>query len=282
MKQRSADLHLHTNHSDGTFTPEEVVRRAEEKGLTVISITDHDSVGGIEAARKAAAGRIEILPGVEMTAAFGRREIHILGYGIHFEDPSWVDFLDGLQRRRVDRIQAMIERLQPHGISITLEEVQKISGGGSLGRPHLAEILLQKGAVRSFDEAFQRYLGDNAPCFVKTVDLTVQETVRRIHHAGGVAVCAHPYRIVDDAWIPELIEDGIQGIEVHHSEQTGAVAEKYRRIASKEDLLMTGGSDCHGFRKSKGPLIGTVTISYEWVDRLKEAISAVRSEPVDR
>jgi len=270
-KEKRADLHLHTCHSDGTFSPREVVQKAIGLQLSAISVTYHDTVEGLKEAFSASGEGLEVIPGVELTAVFKEREIHILGYGFRPQDTDLTAFLKRMQQYRKARIQAMIDRLKMHKVHVTLEEVSAAAGEGSLGRPHLAQVLVEKGFVRSLDEAFQRYLGDKAPCFVKGATLTVPEAVRLIGKAGGVAVLAHPKWAVFDEWIPELVSAGIQGIEVYHSDHSPGIAEKYRRIASTHNLLITGGSDCHGLRKTKGPLMGTVTIPYELVERLKAA-----------
>jgi len=270
--ERRADLHLHTFHSDGTFAPEEVVRRAKTLGLSAISITDHDTVAGVSAAKAAAGQELEVIPGAELTAAFKDRELHILGYFLRWEDPAFVNFLSEMQRYRLGRIQAMIDRLSEKGVAtVTLDEVRSVAGVGTVGRPHLAQVLVSRGVVSSLQQAFDRYLGDKAPCFVKGATLTVPKAVQIIQAAGGAAVLAHPYRIVEDSWIPELVAAGIQGIEAHHSEQSAPVAKRYEQMAKQHRLLVTGGSDCHGFRKSKGPLIGSVTVPYAIVERLKAA-----------
>lgn len=278
--ERRIDLHLHTFHSDGTFSPEEVVRRAKGLGLAAISVTDHDTVAGIPAALRAAEAdswegsgqALEIIPGVEMTVVFRDRELHVLGYGVRIEDPEFSAFLGRMQEYRLDRIRKMIDRVRERGAQVTFEEVTAIAGPGSVGRPHLAEAMIRKGFVGSLKEAFDRYLGDDAPCFVRGATLTVPDAVRLIRDAGGVAVLAHPHRLVEDDWMPELVQAGIQGIEVYHSDHPPAVAEKYRRMAEAKGLLITGGSDCHGARKQKGPLIGSVSVPYERLDRLREAM----------
>ena len=271
--ERRADLHLHTLHSDGTFAPEEVVRRAKSLGLSAISITDHDTVAGVSAAKGAAGQELEVIPGVELTAAFKDRELHILGYFLRWEDPAFVSFLSEMQTYRLGRIQAMIDRLDEKGAAkVTLEEVRSVAGKGVVGRPHLAQVLVNRGVVSSLQEAFDRYLGDNAPCFVKGATLTVSKAVQIIQAVGGVAVLAHPYRIVEDSWIPELVAAGIQGIEARHSEQSASVAKRYEQTAKQHGLLVTGGSDCHGFRKSKGPLIGSVFVPYALVEQLKTCV----------
>ncbi len=274
--QRWADLHLHTFHSDGTFSPEEVVRRAKGFGLACISITDHDTLDGIAGAKEAADGELEILSGVELTVVFKERELHLLGYGFRLDDPALTAFLNRMKKYRVDRIQGMIDRLRSHGVEISLEEVQAVAGVGSIGRPHLAEVLVKRGFVRSMDEAFQRYIGDQAPCFIKGATLTVPEAVRLVGEAGGVAILAHPHRLVEDGWFPDLISSGIQGIEVYHSDHDPSVARKYRKITQAHQLLVTGGSDCHGNRRSGGPLIGTVTIPYDCVEQLKAALNVAQ------
>ena len=268
------DLHLHTHHSDGTFPPEELIRRAKSLGLTTLSVTDHDTIAALPAARAAAGKDLEILSGVELTAASHDRELHILGYGFREEDPALRGYMEQARDRRHGRIQAMIDQLKTRGIEVTLQEVEWIAGeGNSIGRPHLAEAMMKKGAVRSLSEAFDLYLGDHAPCFVKQAILTVADAVRLIRQAGGIAVLAHPHRIVEDAWIPDLVADGVEGIEVYHSDHNPSVTGHYRQIAQQRGLLMTGGSNCHGFRKSNGPLIGTVKVPAACLDQLKAALS---------
>lgn len=274
MTPRRIDLHLHTHFSDGTFTPEEVIRRAIEAGLSAISITDHDTLSGLAPARAAAGTAIELIPGVEITVAFRDRDLHLLGYGFREKDPALNRFLQDARIRRHGRIRTMVDRLKERGVEVTFEEVLAVAGNGdSMGRPHLAEVLLRKGVVGSMPEAFDRFLGDRAPCFVKQATLTVSEAAQMIRQAGGVSVLAHPRRLVEDEWIPELVAAGIQGIEVYHPDHTPAVAEMYRRMATTLGLQITGGSDCHGARKIGGPAIGTVPVSYELLERLKAFFS---------
>ena len=193
--ERLADLHLHTHYSDGTFSPAEVVRRAKALGLAAIAITDHDTVAGISEAVAAAGPELEVIAGVELTAAFRDRELHILGYFLEWEDPAFVDFLNRMRDYRLDRIQAMIDRLREKGVaSLTLEEVRSVAGPGTVGRPHLAQALVDRKAVSAMQEAFDRYIGDDGPCFVKGATLTVPKAVETLKAAGGVSVLAHPYR----------------------------------------------------------------------------------------
>lgn len=271
--ERRIDLHLHTFHSDGTFSPEEAVRRAKELGLAAISVTDHDIVSAVPEAIAAAGAELEVIPGVEMTVVFRDRELHILGYGVRIADPEFASFLDRMQGYRLDRIRKMTDRARELGCTVTHDEVMAIAGPGSVGRPHLAEAMVRKGFVGSLKEAFNRYLKDDGPCFVKGATLTVPDAVKLIRAAGGVAVLAHPHRLVEDDWMPEMIDAGIQGIEVYHSDHDPQTAEKYRRIAAAGGLLVTGGSDCHGHRKRKRPLIGSVKVPYDLLERLKARFS---------
>ena len=282
MSPPRADLHLHTHYSDGTFTPEEVVRRARSAGLAAISLTDHDTLKGLEPARRAAGSdpsagsgqALEIITGVELTAIFGDRELHVLGYGFRPDDLPLQSYLARAQGGRRERIQAMIDQLREHGVEVSLEEVDAAAGDAdSIGRPHLAEVLVRKGAVRSLPEAFERYLGDRAPCFVHKATLTVQQAAALLRTAGGIAVLAHPHRLIQQSWIPELVEQGIQGIEVYHPDHNAAVAQHYRQLAEERGLLITGGSDCHGLRKAGGPTLGTVSVPYPCVERLKALFS---------
>lgn len=270
MPPPRVDLHLHTHWSDGTFTPEEVVRRSRAANLAAIAITDHDTLTGLEAARRAAGNGLEILAGVELTAVFGEKELHVLGYGFRTADGPLQSYLARAQGGRRRRIQAMIERLQERAISVSMEEVEAAAGNAdSIGRPHLAEVLLRRGIVGSLPEAFDRYLGDHAPCFVHKATLTVEEAAGLIRAAGGVAVLAHPHRMVEDIWIPTLIRQGIQGIEVYHPDHNASVTEHYRRLAEEQGLLVTGGSDCHGLRKQGGPFIGTIAVPHRCLEQLK-------------
>ena len=271
MSTKRVDLHLHTFHSDGTFTPEELIRRAKSAGLSAVSITDHESILGLPAARCAAANDLEIIPGVELTVAFQKRDLHLLGYGFNEGNPQLGRYLEQAHRWREGRMQAMIDRLKERGVQVTLEEVQAVSGeGNSMGRPHLAEVLVKRGVVQSISQAFEQYIGDRACCFAPQATLTVNQAVQLVRQAGGVVVLAHPRRMVEDEWIPELVSQGIQGIEVYHSDHNRAATQHYQAMADRLGLLGTGGSDCHGLRGSKGPLIGTVPVPYACLERLRE------------
>lgn len=266
-----ADLHSHTTFSDGTMSPAELVEQAVAAELAAIAVTDHDCVDGVAPAVATAAGRVEIVPGVELTVAFRGVELHILGLFIDPTSPAIQTRLAKFRTARETRLAQMIDRLNTYDIVLTLEEVLALSDHGAAGRPHLAQALVRRGYVKTPEEAFERFIGDHAPCFVKGATMTPAMAAALIREAGGVSSLAHPARFVPDDWLPELIGAGVQGIEAYHPDHTNTRAERYRHYADEHGLLVTGGSDAHGTWKTKGPTIGCVTIPYADVERLKAA-----------
>ena len=276
---RLADLHLHTNFSDGTFSPEKVVQYAKAKGLYAIAITDHDCCSGITPAVIAAEDLdMEVIPGVELTAEMpGEEEIHILGYFIDWQETSFLEKLAQISSVRRERAKEILRKLRENAVDISEEELFNLSGKGSVGRLHIAHLLVRKGAVRSISEAFTRYIGNGGPCYVEKFKLSPKEAVAIIKGVGGISVLAHPMTIntaeksMEDV-ISSLIEDGIRGVEVYHSENNPAYERELRRLAEKYNLLITGGSDCHGFGKRE-ILIGKINIPYKLVEKLKTFLS---------
>ncbi len=266
-----ADLHSHTTFSDGTSSPAELVAQAVAAKLAAIAVTDHDCVDGVAPAVAEARGRLEVIAGVELTVAFRSVELHILGLFVDPASPAIQERLAKFRTARKTRLAQMIERLKAFDVSMTLEEVLQLSLHGAAGRPHLAQALVRRGYVKTPEEAFERFLGDHAPCFVKGATMTPAMAAALIRDAGGVSALAHPARFVPDVWLPELIAAGIQGIEAYHPDHSAATAERYRQYADAHGLLVTGGSDAHGTWKTKGPAIGSVTVPYTDVERLKAA-----------
>ena len=274
MMIKFADLHVHTNLSDGTFTPEKVVEYSKAKGLDAISITDHDCVAGITPAIMVAKDLdLEIIPGVELTAEVDDREIHVLGYFIDWQNSAFIKRLDEITQVRRERAKKILEKLRKHDIDIQDEELSQLSGPGSVGRLHIANLLFKKGFISSVNQAFRKYIGDNGCCYVKKFKLSPREAADLIKGVGGVPVLAHPKTVyvegrTKEDVIKELAKDGIQGIEAYHSDHKKKDEEEFKAIAQKYNLAITGGSDCHGFGK-KEILIGKVKIPYELVEHLK-------------
>jgi predicted metal-dependent phosphoesterase TrpH len=269
-----ADLHLHTLFSDGTFTPEELVERASKLGFAAIALTDHDTVEGCErAAAACAAAQMEFIPGAELTAEHEDTEVHILAYLVDTQNQVLLTSIAGFQAVRQNRIREMVAALNKLGIPLQAEAVFALANCKSPGRPHVARALVKAGLVANLDEAFDRFLKKGRPAWVPKTKMSALEGVELIHQAGGLAVMAHPGLNRTDDIIPDLVAAGLDGIECFHTKHSTVMAERYLEIAEKYHLLVTGGSDCHGFSK-KAPLIGTVKLPYEHVEKLYAAKKA--------
>lgn len=267
---KCADLHLHSYFSDGTFSPEQIVDESLKAGLSCISITDHDNVDGVDRAIIAAGDRLEVLPGIEMTAEANGVEIHILGYLIDHKDPLFLKMLQEMRDVRIQRIHGICAKLKKLGVELDPEDVFSFSAQGSVGRLHVARALCQKGHVFSVAEAFQRFIGDRGPAYVGKFKMTPQEAVDWILKVRGVPVLAHPYTLSDKSLISDFVKVGIRGLEVFYTEHSDYQQNEYVKIAQKLGLLITGGSDCHGDAK-ENIRIGVVRLPYEHVEILKSA-----------
>ncbi|MEP7033116.1 MAG: PHP domain-containing protein [Actinomycetota bacterium] len=248
------DLHTHSDESDGTFTPSEVVRRAAELGLDVVALTDHDTTSGLEEASEAAREvGVELVPGVEFSAELQATSIHVLCYWM---DVSNEELQTELQRLRDDRFrrgEMMIEKLQALGFDISFERVREIAGGGNIVRPHVAQAMVEAGIVADEAEAFDRYIADGGPAHVPKHALDPLDSVDLIVRAGGVCVLAHPGMWGAQSSVPEdliaaMAERGMVGLEVDHTDHTPEQRAIYRAMAERLGLVATGGSDCHGTR----------------------------------
>lgn len=277
MNNRFADLHIHSSFSDGNLSPHEIIREAEDIGLSGIAITDHDCLEAIIPALEASSDySVEVIPAVELTAEINNTEVHILGYFIDYKKKSFIKKIRLLCQAREERMHKMVEKLNTLGIKINPEDVLESSGEGSVGRLHLARILLKKGYIKTISEAFQKYIGNRAPCYADRFKLLPREAIKMIKGVGGIAVLAHPYNMNNDALIVELVRDGLEGIEVYHPDHSGSVIAHYLEMAKRYCLLITGGSDCHGSDKGKRSL-GSIKIPYELVEKLKERSNEART-----
>ncbi|MCX5681321.1 MAG: PHP domain-containing protein [Candidatus Omnitrophica bacterium] len=265
-----ADLHIHTNYSDSTLSASEVVDESIKNGLSCIAITDHDTVEGIGFVKKAALGKnLEVIPGIELSSEYSNQEIHILGYLVDCESDSFLQKLIKMQEVRVKRIKLILDKLKQVGIDhIEPEEICALSKSNSVGRPHVAAILQQKGWVSDAKQAFEKYLAEGACAYVEKYQQTPYEAIKFIRDAGGVAVLAHPMITQRDELIPSFVEAGLQGIEVYYPNYSPSVIDYYANIAKKHNLLLTGGSDAHGEAKTN-TFIGRIKIPYELVEKLK-------------
>jgi 3',5'-nucleoside bisphosphate phosphatase len=266
-----ADLHLHTLFSDGTFTPEELVLHAQKNSLACIALTDHDTVEGCERAAAACAKvKMEFIPGAELTAEHEDTEVHILGYFLDTENRTLLERIAQFQTGRQKRIHEMVAALNKLGVPLKAEAVFALANCKSPGRPHVARAMVKEKFIGNLDEAFEKYLKKGRPAWVPKTKMSALESVELIHQAGGLAVMAHPGLNRTDEIIPALVDAGLDGIECFHTKHSTIMSERYLVIAEKYNLLVTGGSDCHGFSKNR-PLIGTVRVPFMYVEKLKAA-----------
>ena len=277
------DLHLHTTHSDGSCSTAEVMAFAKQAGLTALAITDHDIVDGIPEAT--AIGKelgIEVVPGVEISSRLGESELHILGYFLNWTDPLLAQRLSTLRDSRHLRNPKIVQCLNELGIPITYEEVRALAGTESVGRPHIARLLMEKKFVTSAKEAFDRYLANGRPAFVDRELPEPAEAVRWIREAGGVPVLAHPTWVRTSAeglrvLVRDLKAAGLGGMEVHYSTHTPSQTTEYLDLARQCDLLVTGGSDFHGVTKPDievGIGRGQLKVSQKLLDPLRKAATS--------
>lgn len=248
------DLHTHSNRSDGTFEPAEVVRLAAERALDVVALTDHDTTDGLaEALATGSVVGVEVVPGVEFSAEFDGNSVHVLCYWMDPQDAALQLELRRLREDRFRRGELMVGKLQELGLPVAFQRVRAIAGDATIVRPHIAQAMVEAGVVATEKEAFERYIGDGGPAHVAKHALDPVNAVALIDGAGGVCALAHPGMWGDQSSVPvELIERmaaaGMRGLEVDHPDHTPEMRERYRTLAGELGLIATGGSDCHGTR----------------------------------
>ncbi len=263
-----ADLHLHTHYSDGTYTPDELAQAAVNHGLQTIALTDHDTVEACDLVRSSCQARhVEFIDGVELTSEYNGHELHLLAYFIDLHNKHFQSELARFQEARQNRVREIVARLNHFNVGISASDVLALANCKSPGRPHIARVMVQGGYCKSLDEAFERFLKKHRPAWVPKYKMSAPQAIDLIHEAGGLAVVAHPgINHCDDA-IPELVTEGLDGLECFHSKHTRDASQRYVRMADELNLLITGGSDCHGMSKGK-PTIGQVKLPLVYVERL--------------
>ncbi|MCB5224917.1 MAG: PHP domain-containing protein [Candidatus Cloacimonadaceae bacterium] len=243
---RRINLHLHTNVSDGFLSPSQVVERARERNLDLISLTDHDT-GDAYQHLPQELGNLKILPGMELSSTHEGSDVHILGYGAYFKSPLLAEMIDMYLIGRRERAVRMIEKLGDLGMELSLEEVVAVSGSRELiVRPHIAQVMMAKGYVSSKNEAFDKYIGNDCPAFHPKPEFSVPEALDAIHEAGGFAIIAHPGKLEKEDYIHEFVDMGIDGLEVWHPDHYQYQVKDYIEICQNNGLYMTAGSDFHG------------------------------------
>jgi predicted metal-dependent phosphoesterase TrpH len=272
--ESKVDLHIHTTASDGRLTPEEVVQRAAERGMKFISITDHDTVAGIERGMSAAASftSLRLIPGMEINTDTPTGEVHILGYCIDYKNRKLQGSLEKLRHSREVRARKIVANLSELGIDIPWERVMEIAGGGSVGRPHIAQAMFEGGHIPSLQEAFIKYIGRHGPAYAERERLSPQEAVELVVGAGGLPTLAHPGDIENADELKKLVTKlknaGLVGVEAYYNGYHQGTIERLVHLAAQHGLVTTGGSDFHGLSSSHETPLGGVYVPMECAERL--------------
>ncbi len=262
IEEKWIDLHLHTNYSDGLLTPSQVVQKAKEVGLKAVAIVDHDTIDGIaEAVETGSRIGIEVVPGVELSSQYGGKDIHILAYYFDPDHTYLKRYLKKFREERYKRAAKMIQNLNRLGIHLTMDEVEERSKGGSIGRPHLAEVLMEKGYIETFQEAFHHYIGYHSEAYEEKYKIHPEEAFNLISKAKGLSFLAHPGHFISDHEILSFVKWGLDGIEIIHPKFNENRTQHLQHLAHKNDLLICGGSDCHGGRDGQF-YIGKYNVPY--------------------
>lgn len=265
------DLHIHSTASDGRYSPQEIVRRAAGLGLETIALADHDSIDGIAPALEEARElkQLQFIPGVEVSTDVPSGEVHILGYFIDYTAGELAAALERFRGSREGRAQGMIARLAELGINISWERVREIAGDGAIGRPHIAQAMLEKGYISSIKEAFEKYIARDGPAYVEREKMTPVEAVQLILRNKGIAVMAHPFTIPEpEKMIVELKASGMAGIEAYYDGYASEEIGQLVAMARKHGLMVTGGTDYHGLDDGNETLMGGVDVPVAAVEEL--------------
>lgn len=283
MEKVIADLHTHTVNSDGTFTVEEVVKLASEKGLDVVAVTDHDSVDGLRDEKKLREYeekyKVEIIKGIEMSCNLKGKDVHILGYFLNLEDKNFLKELERIAEIRNERNEKIIKKLADLKLPVTMEELLEIVQGNVISKAHFAEIMLKKGYVSCKSDAFKNYLGKGGAAFVEKRDYQPADAVDILVRNGAFVSLAHPKLITDDfaeveRIVSDLVKHGLRGLEVNYYSFSKKDREKYMALAEKYNLIITGGSDFHGVNRVESSLGGTGLNKSEY-ENLKKSLKKV-------
>ena len=274
MSNYRADLHLHTNYSDGVLSPSKLIDLAKKNNLSVISITDHDNVNGIdEAIEYGNSAGIQVIPGVEISADIDDNEIHILGYFIDHKNPEFLEFLKNSRQMRIERNEKIVNKLNDLGSKISFDDIlKKVGSQSSLGRPHIAMELHDEGFVKTYYEAFFKYIGDDKTAFVRKSNPDAKDVIKMISKCKGLSFIAHPGKHIRDEKLLKLIEQGLDGIEVVHPSHDKESMTYFNKIISEKFLLSSGGSDFHGGIKNDSSSIGKFYISGTEIQNMKRRL----------
>lgn len=270
------DLHTHTTASDGLLAPDQLVERAKDAGVQVLAVCDHDSTDAVDGALQAGNRLgIEVIPAVEINTDVDKGEVHVLGYYIDHRQRWFQEFLGKLRDGRVNRARRMVEKLNALGVPVGFARIRELAHG-AIGRPHVAQAIVEAGAAKTIAEAFDLYIGRNGSAYVERMKVTPDDAVRVILNADGIPVLAHPGWGFHEVLIPGLVQAGLEGIEVYYPDHTPAMQAHYLSIAKEHNLLVTGGTDYHGEGFATRVPLGSQYVPPEAVEKLKERYAAKR------
>jgi predicted metal-dependent phosphoesterase TrpH len=274
------DLHLHSTVSDGRLTPAELVRFAHAHGVTTMALSDHDATDGVAVAQQVGAEiGIRVIPAIELSADLPGVSIHVLGLFLDYQDPTFQETIRGFRAARLERAEQMVSALDRLGVPISLDRVFEIAGEGSVGRPHVAQALLEAGHIQTIDEAFERFIGRNGPAYFEGFRLEPRDAIRLIHQVGGLASWAHPNELDGRDWreyLPTVLDADVDGLEAYYSkEYPPEVTDQLLDACVEHDLVPTVGSDYHGFGTLKVPP-GAVASPPDLLERLETRVARLR------
>ena len=266
------DLHMHTNYSDGQHSPEELIVKIKESGIDIVSITDHDTVNGIEESIEIGKQYgIEVIPGLEISSDIRDREVHILGYFVDPNNQELGEYLKFFRAERVKRAIRITEKLKALGLDLDLDDIMEIAQNSAVGRPHIAKAMVKKRLVSNYFEAFSKYIGNGCPAYERKVHVSPRSAFKIISDAGGLSFIAHPGNL-PDAIMTELIEAGLDGIEVIHPSHLPHQVKHYRGIVDEYFLLESGGSDFHGGDRNDYSNLGKYTTTITKVEAMRKQL----------
>lgn len=268
-----ADLHTHTIHSDGALVPYDLIQRAHSAGLEVLSITDHDNVGALDEAIEWGKGLgMEVITGLELSVSLGEKDVHVLAYFIDHRNQDLLDYLTFFRRERLKRAERIVQKLNKLNIPLNLEAVLEQAGIGSVGRPHIANALLDGKHIATYHEAFEKFIGNGGPAFEKKYQLSPADAFKLITKAGGLSFLAHPGKYISELDLSQLIKNGLDGIEVIHPAHDDKLKEYYRGLINQYFLLESGGSDFHGGKKNDDYALGVFTVPMHIVETMRSRL----------
>ncbi len=269
-KDEWVDMHVHTTNSDGLLTPTQVVMKAKEADLKAVGIVDHDTLDGIEEAYLT--GKrwgVEIVPGIELSSQWDGNDIHIIGYYCDSSHPKIVDYIEKFIKKRYNRAKKMVQILNTMGINISMKDVVAEAKGKCIGRPHVATVLLEKGYISSYQEAFIKYIGYHSKAYVEKFKISPESAIALISEVGGLSFIAHPPKHLSIEKLFDFVKAGLDGIEIIHPRLNDRDTRRFQEFANNYNLLISGGSDCHG-RNKENISIGKFRIPYAILEKIKK------------